>query len=62
MNEVHSNELRMSTNKLGVKEPTPVTIFNTIKKKRNKYVTIQEGLSVLFGSGSSHSMILQDLV
>ena len=62
MNEVHSNELRMSTNKLGVKEPTPVTIFNTIKKKRNKHVTIQEGLSVLFDSGSSHSMILQDLV
>ena len=62
MNEIHLNELKITSNITTVKEPTPVSLFNTIKKKRNKNVIIKEGLSVLFDSGSSHSMILKDLV
>ena len=62
MNEIHLNELKITSNVTTVQEPTPVSLFNIIKKKRNKNVIVKEGLSVLFDSGSSHSMILKDLV
>ena len=62
MNDIHVNELKITNNNMEMKEPTPVSFFNTLKQKRNKHVIVKEGLSVLFDSGSSHTIIVQDLV
>ena len=63
LNDAQINELKMTSTPLTeVQEPTPVSYFSLMKKTKNRIKTVHEGLSVLFDSGSSHSMILQSLV
>ena len=63
LNDAQTNELKMTSTPLAeVQEPTPVSYFSLLKKTKNRIKTVHEGLSVLFDSGSSHSMILQSLV
>ena len=61
-NDVRLLESKATTNVKGAKEPTPVTYFNIYKKSKNEMKVRHEGLSVLFDSGSSHSMIVKQVV
>ena len=61
-NDIHSYELKAAMSIEEVKEPTPVTYFSVLKNSNNKLKVKYEGLSVLFDSGSSHSMIVEKVV
>ena len=61
-NDIRLLESKAAMNVNGVKEPTPVTYFNILKKSKSIMKVRHEGLSVLFDSGSSHSMIIERVV
>ena len=46
----------------GVQEPTPITYFNVMKRSKTRLKIQHEGRTVLFDSGSSHTIILKKLV
>ena len=61
-NDIHDNELKVTTNVKEMKEPTPVTYFSVLKNSDNRLKVKYEGLTVLFDSGSSHTMIVEKVV
>ena len=58
MNDVLNRELKSTNNYQSVKEPTPVSYFTVLKRTK----VVQDGLYVLFDSGSSHSIVARSLV
>ena len=58
INDVHSNELKISSIKNSSPQPTPVTIANVYGGKKNRNIA-NESLKVLIDTGCSHSIIAE---
>ena len=58
INDVHTNELKISSIKNSSPQPTPVTIANIYGGKKNRTIT-NESLKVLIDTGCSHSIIAE---
>ena len=58
INDVHSNELKISSIKNSSPQPTPVTIANVYGGKKNRNIA-NESLKVLIDTGCSHSIIVE---